>query len=224
MEKLLELKKVNKIFQTGKVETRALSGLELEIYKGDFIAICGESGCGKSTLLSILGLLEQPTSGQILIKGKDATKLSFDNKAMIRNKHIGMIYQSFNLIDELTVYDNVALPLKYRGMKKKEIAPLVNKYLDMVGLTHRINHMPSLLSGGQQQRVAIARALVGEPDILLVDEATGNLDSKVGSEIMNIICELNANDTTVCMVTHETKYADMAKTKLYLKDGQLLRN
>ncbi len=216
---------VSKVFETEELETHALKDISLIIYDGDYISISGPSGCGKSTLLSIMGLLDVATSGEYFIEEKSVTSLSLDQAATVRNSKIGFIFQSFNLIDELSVFDNVALPLRYHHSKPnpQAIKNRVNECLTLVGLSHRASHKPNQLSGGQQQRVAIARALVAKPAILLVDEPTGNLDSKSGDQVMDVLNELNNNGTTICMVTHDPRYADMAKTKIQLLDGMILQ-
>jgi putative ABC transport system ATP-binding protein len=219
----IRLVQVSKVYDTKFVETHALTNLNLEIAKGDFVSISGPSGCGKSTLLSILGLLDQPTSGQYFIDGTDVSLLSFDQSAAIRNEKIGFVFQSFNLIDELTVFDNVALPLRYsaKSRSEQEIAALVNASLETVDMQHRKDHFPNQLSGGQQQRVAIARGIVHQPSILLVDEPTGNLDSKSGEAVMQLLKNLNAKGATICMVTHDPHFADAAKVRLRLQDGAI---
>ncbi|KAA1152638.1 ABC transporter ATP-binding protein [Pseudoalteromonas sp. FUC4] len=221
---VLEMKGLSKVFETDELQTYALRSIELKVYSGEYLSISGPSGCGKSTLLSILGLLDMPTSGEYFIDGVNVSKLTLNQAADIRNAKIGFIFQSFNLIDELSVFDNVALPLRYHHSKpsKHEIAEKVKACLEKVGLGHRMSHKPSQLSGGQQQRVAIARALVAEPTILLVDEPTGNLDSKSGDQVMQILTDLNNGGTTICMVTHDPRYADMASRQLKLLDGELL--
>jgi len=221
---VLEMKGLSKVFETDELQTYALRSIELKVYSGEYLSISGPSGCGKSTLLSILGLLDMPTSGEYFIDGVNVSKLTLNQAADIRNAKIGFIFQSFNLIDELSVFDNVALPLRYHHSKpsKHEIAEKVKACLEKVGLGHRMSHKPSQLSGGQQQRVAIARALVAEPTILLVDEPTGNLDSKSGDQVMQILTDLNNAGTTICMVTHDPRYADMASRQLKLLDGELL--
>ncbi|MGA4607276.1 ABC transporter ATP-binding protein [Pseudoalteromonas maricaloris] len=217
------MKAISKVFETEEVETHALKNIDLIIRSGDYVSISGPSGCGKSTLLSILGLLDLPTGGEYLIEGVNTSELSLDETAELRNSKIGFIFQSFNLIDELSVSDNVALPLQYSTQKfsMEEINKRVTRCLDMVEMSHRMSHKPNQLSGGQQQRVAIARALVTDPAILLVDEPTGNLDSSSGDKVMAIIDHLNQNGTTICMVTHDPRYADKAKTKLKLLDGTI---
>lgn len=221
---IIKLVEIHKNYETQDVITHALRGIELTINSGDYVSISGPSGCGKSTLLSILGLLEHASEGQYFIDGLDVTDLKFDQAAELRNRKIGFIFQSFNLIDELTVLDNVALPLRYnRSFKDKEkITARAKECLSMVEMSHRLGHKPSQLSGGQQQRVAIARALVANPSLLLVDEPTGNLDSKSGDEVMAILSKLNEKGTTICMVTHDYRYASMAKTQLTLSDGKFV--
>ena len=220
----IKMSNISKVFETQALETHALTNINLIINKGDYVSISGPSGCGKSTLLSLLGLLDMPTSGQYFIEGEDVSKLSLDEAAETRNSKIGFIFQSFNLIDELSVFDNVALPLRYHRDKPnaETIKNRVNECLAQVSMTHRISHKPNQLSGGQQQRIAIARALVTNPAILLVDEPTGNLDSKSGDQVMDVLAKLNGNGTTICMVTHDPRYADMAKIQLKLLDGAIL--
>ena len=219
----IELKGIEKVFEMEDVDTYALRGVDLVIRAGEYVSVSGPSGCGKSTLLSILGLLDTASEGQYFIEGKDVTHLSIDEAAEIRNNKIGFIFQSFNLIDELSVFDNVALPLRYsvEEYTEEQIASRVKECLDMVEMSHRSGHKPNHLSGGQQQRIAIARALVAKPAMLLVDEPTGNLDSKSGDNVMNILQELNDKGTTICMVTHDPRYADMAKRQLKLFDGKI---
>ncbi|NQY62227.1 MAG: ABC transporter ATP-binding protein [Alteromonadaceae bacterium] len=218
------LKDVKKVFEMEDVDTYALRGVNLEIRAGEYVSISGPSGCGKSTLLSILGLLDTTSEGQYFIEGTDVTHLSIDEAAEIRNSKIGFIFQSFNLIDELSVFDNVALPLRYstENFSADQITKRVNEGLEMVEMSHRAGHQPNQLSGGQQQRIAIARALVAEPAILLVDEPTGNLDSKSGDNVMAILADLNNKGTTICMVTHDPRYANMAKRQLKLFDGKIV--
>ncbi|QQP98771.1 ABC transporter ATP-binding protein [Lysobacter enzymogenes] len=219
----IRLSKVSKVYDTKFVETHALSEISLEIAKGDFVSISGPSGCGKSTLLSILGLLDRPSSGQYFIDGVDVSSLDYNGSAAIRNEKIGFVFQSFNLIDELSVFDNVALPLRYssKSYTAKQIEDLVGASLETVDMAHRKQHFPNQLSGGQQQRVAIARAIVHQPSILLVDEPTGNLDSKSGDAVMELLKALNAKGATICMVTHDPHYANAAKVKLKLQDGAI---
>lgn len=221
---LIELKNISKVYSKIDMETHALRDINMAIYEGDYVSISGPSGCGKSTLLSILGLLDTPTTGSYLIKDQQVANLTADDRAEIRNLHIGFIFQAFNLIDEISVYDNVALPLKYREprLSAKEVNKQVMESLEKVEMQHRCSHKPNQLSGGQQQRIAIARALVGKPSILLVDEPTGNLDSKNGDLVMALLDNLNKEGTTICMVTHDTRYANHASIKLNLLDGVIL--
>lgn len=220
---VLSLKNISKIFETDTVQTHALRGINLNIKEGDYISISGPSGCGKSTLLSILGLLDMPTTGDYLFKGKNITQLSPDLAAEIRNKHIGFVFQSFNLIDELSVFDNIALPLSYSSEKVSNdvISTRVNECLELVEMGHRAQHYPNQLSGGQQQRISIARALVARPSIMLVDEPTGNLDTKSSKQVMDILADLNEDGTTICLVTHDPVYAKMAKKQLHIIDGEI---
>ncbi|OUS73847.1 ABC transporter ATP-binding protein [Pseudoalteromonas sp. A601] len=221
---LISLKNIAKVYRSQNVETYALKNIDLTINEGDYICISGPSGCGKSTLLSLLGLLDSPTGGQYAIKNVDTKTLDMDQQAELRNLHIGFIFQSFNLIDELSVFDNVALPLTYRepAMSQADIQSAVKHALDEVEMGHRVQHKPNQLSGGQQQRIAIARALAGNPSILLVDEPTGNLDSKNGDAVMDLLDALNQKGTTICMVTHDLRYAGRAKTQLKLLDGEIV--
>ena len=223
-ELTLNMVGITKVYSTEEMETHALRGIDLEIYKGDFVSICGPSGCGKSTLLSLLGLLDMPSSGQYFIGDTNVSQLSLSEAAFIRNEKVGFIFQSFNLIDELSVYENVALPLRYRRNKvsEKDIKARVAECLQVVDMAHRAQHKPNQLSGGQQQRIAIARALVGQPALLLVDEPTGNLDSRNGDAVMDMLQGLNSQGTTLCMVTHDPRYADMAARKLHLLDGKII--
>ena len=220
---LIRLDKVTKVFHTDEVETHALSGIQLEIRAGEFLAISGPSGCGKSTLLAILGLLDNPTDGEYSLDGTPVTKLGAEERSRIRNRQIGFIFQAFNLIGDLTVYENTELPLTYRaGLTRAERRDAVLAALDCVGMSHRLNHYPSQLSGGQQQRVAVARALVGRPSILLADEPTGNLDSRNGDAVMELLAKLHAGGSTVCMVTHDPRYADFAERRVALFDGRVV--
>jgi len=223
-ELILTMTGVTKVFSTEEMDTHALRGVDLEIHRGDFVSICGPSGCGKSTLLSLLGLLDTPTAGRYVIENTDASHLSLSEAATIRNEKIGFVFQSFNLIDELSVFDNVALPLRYRRDKinAKEAREKVMECLAKVEMTHRVNHKPNQLSGGQQQRIAIARALVGNPSLLLVDEPTGNLDSRNSDAVMDMLAQLNRDGAAICMVTHDPRYADMAARKLHLLDGKMV--
>jgi putative ABC transport system ATP-binding protein len=213
---------VTKVFYTDEVETHALAGIHLEINQGDYISIAGPSGCGKSTLLSILGLLDSPTEGSYQLNGKPVQGLSLSERARIRNREIGFIFQSFNLIGDLTVYENVELPLTYRGMNSAERKKRVNAALEKVGMAHRAKHLPSQLSGGQQQRVAVARAVVGDPLILLADEPTGNLDSTNGEAVMDLLRELHRGGATICMVTHDPRFARHADRSIHLFDGRVV--
>ncbi|MEW6989646.1 ABC transporter ATP-binding protein [Colwelliaceae bacterium 6441] len=222
----IEMKNIGKVFETDDVETHALKDVNIIIRAGEYVSIAGPSGCGKSTLLSLLGLLDMSSSGSYSIEGVEVSNLSLDDAARIRNEKIGFVFQSFNLIDELSVFDNVALPLQYKKELPTEefIKERVEACLKMVEMSHRADHKPNQLSGGQQQRIAIARALVADPAILLVDEPTGNLDSKSGDTVMAVLAELNKNGTTICMVTHDARYADMANIQLKLLDGQIIKD
>jgi putative ABC transport system ATP-binding protein len=219
---LIRLEGVSKIFQTDEIETHALSEIHLEIQPGEFVAIAGPSGCGKSTLLSILGLLDSPTHGQYWIHRDHVERLSISDRSRIRNREIGFIFQAFNLIGDLTVYENVELPLTYRSMGAGERKQRVLSVLERVGMAHRAKHYPAQLSGGQQQRVAVARALVGQPSILLADEPTGNLDSKNSEAVMELLRELHAEGATICMVTHDPRYASIADHTIHLLDGHVV--
>jgi putative ABC transport system ATP-binding protein len=218
----IKVENLCKVFSTDEVDTHALADVSLDFFAGDYVAISGPSGCGKSTLLSILGLLDTPTSGRYWLDGVEVSQLGLEASAQIRCEKIGFIFQQFNLIDELTVADNIALPLRYSKKKygREEIAHRVNECLSQVGMEHRAKHKPNQLSGGQQQRIAIARALVAKPSILLVDEPTGNLDSKNGDAIMELLERLNHAGTTICMVTHDPRYASFAKRQITLLDGR----
>lgn len=219
---LIHLRGLNKVFQTEEVETHALSDIHLDIAPGEFVSIAGPSGCGKTTLLSILGLLDSPSGGEYLLDGQSVARLTAGDRARIRNQAIGFVFQAFNLIGDLTVYENVELPLTYRGMGGNERKERVQRALDRVGMAHRMGHFPSQLSGGQQQRVAVARAIVGKPLILLADEPTGNLDSKNGNAVMDLLKELHAEGATICMVTHDPRYADVADRSVHLFDGKVV--
>jgi len=221
-QSLIHLDGVTKVFFTDEVETHALAGIHLEIKSGEYIAIAGPSGCGKSTLLSILGLLDSPTEGRYVLNGKEVADLPLSERARVRNREIGFIFQSFNLIGDLTVYENVELPLTYRGMKSTERKERVMAALEKVGMAHRAKHLPSQLSGGQQQRVAVARAVAGSPSILLADEPTGNLDSKNGEAVMELLRELHRGGATICMVTHDPRYAAHADRGVHLFDGRVV--
>jgi putative ABC transport system ATP-binding protein len=223
-DNLIHLEGLTKVFYTDEVETHALSGIHLDIQKGEYVAISGPSGCGKSTLLSILGLLDSPTGGTYHLNTRPVQGLDLSERARIRNREIGFIFQSFNLIGDLTVFENVELPLTYRGMRAAERKERVNKALERVGMGHRAKHLPSQLSGGQQQRVAVARALVGEPSILLADEPTGNLDSKNGDAVMELLRELHRAGSTICMVTHDPRFARHADRTIHLFDGRVVED
>ena len=221
-QSLIRFEGVTKVFYTDEVETHALSGIHLEIKKGEYVSIAGPSGCGKSTLLSILGLLDSPTDGNYWLDGEPVAGLDLPRRARIRNRTVGFIFQSFNLIGDLTVFENVELPLVYRGMRSVERKTRVTAALERVGMAHREKHLPSQLSGGQQQRVAVARAVAGEPLILLADEPTGNLDSTHGEAVMDLLRELNRGGATICMVTHDPRYARAADRQIHLFDGRVV--
>src|SRR5215468_5369653 len=219
---LIRLNSVTKVFYTDEVETHALSGIHLDIRNGEYVSIAGPSGCGKSTLLSILGLLDTPSAGKYWLNDKPAESLTLSERARIRNREIGFIFQSFNLIGDLSVYENVELPLTYRGMPSSERKKRVQEALEKVGMAHRTKHFPSQLSGGQQQRVAVARALGGDPSILLADEPTGNLDSANGEQVMDLLRELHRSGSTICIVTHDPRYARYADRGIRLFDGRVV--
>jgi putative ABC transport system ATP-binding protein len=221
-ESLIHLEDVKKVFVTDEVETHALAGIHLDIQKGEYLSIAGPSGCGKSTLLAILGLLDSPSDGTYILNGKPVQNLKLSERARIRNREIGFIFQAFNLIGDLTVYENVELPLTYRGMPSAERKKRVHEALERVGMSHRVKHYPSQLSGGQQQRVAVARALAGDPSILLADEPTGNLDSANGEAVMDLLRELHRGGATICMVTHDPRYARYADRNIHLFDGRVV--
>jgi putative ABC transport system ATP-binding protein len=219
---LIRLDSVSKVFVTDEVETHALQSIHFDVKKGEYLSISGPSGCGKSTLLAILGLLDTPTDGTYYLNGKSVTGLKLSERARIRNREIGFIFQAFNLIGDLTVYENVELPLTYRGMPGAERKRRVQEALERVGMSHRMKHYPSQLSGGQQQRVAVARALSGDPLILLADEPTGNLDSANGEAVMSLLRELHQAGSTICMVTHDPRYAEFADRTVRLFDGRVV--
>ena len=220
---LIHLSDVKKVFYTDEVETHALSGIHLDIKKGEYLSIAGPSGCGKSTLLSILGLLDTPSDGEYVLNDNPVENLSLSQRARIRNREVGFIFQSFNLIGDLTVYENVELPLTYRQkMPSADRKKRVMESLERVGMAHRVRHYPSQLSGGQQQRVAVARALAGHPSILLADEPTGNLDSRNGEAVMELLQNLHRDGATICMVTHDPRFAKHAQREVHLFDGKVV--
>jgi putative ABC transport system ATP-binding protein len=220
---LIQIEELTKVFYTDEIETHALSGVHLVIRKGEYVVISGPSGCGQSTLLSIIGLLDVPTGGKYLLNGEPVESLNFAERSRIRNQEIGFIFQSFNLIGDLTVYENVALPLTYRQkMPSSERKKRVMESLEHVGMAHRVRHYPSQLSGGQQQRVAVARALAGHPPILLADEPTGNLDSRNGEGVMELLQHLHREGVTICMVTHDPRFVKHAKREIHLLDGKVV--
>jgi putative ABC transport system ATP-binding protein len=221
-ESLIHLEGVTKVFTTDEVETHALAGIHLDIQKGEYLSIAGPSGCGKSTLLAILGLLDSPSGGTYILNSKPVQNLKLSERARIRNREIGFIFQAFNLIGDLTVYENVELPLTYRGMPSAERKKRVHEALERVGMSHRVKNYPSQLSGGQQQRVAVARALAGDPSILLADEPTGNLDSANGEAVMDLLRELHRGGATICIVTHDPRYARYADRNIHLFDGRVV--
>ena len=219
---LITLEGVTKVFYTDEVETHALSGVHLQIDRGEYVCVAGPSGCGKSTLLSILGLLDTPTEGSYTLNGQSVASLGHAARARIRNREVGFIFQSFNLIGDLTVQENVDLPLSYRGLSAAERKQRAQEALEKVGMSHRMKHYPSQLSGGQQQRVAVARALAGKPSILLADEPTGNLDSKNGEAVMELLRDLHREGATICMVTHDPRFARHAERTVHLFDGRIV--
>src|SRR5688572_24400821 len=219
---LIHLEGIKKVFYTDEVETHALQDVHLQIQPGEYVAISGPSGCGKTTLLSLLGLLDTPSDGEYLLASESVARLSAAERARIRNRQIGFIFQAFNLIGDLTVYENVELPLTYRGLNSAERKKRVTDALEKVGMTHRMKHYPAQLSGGQQQRVAVARAVAGDPLILLADEPTGNLDSTNGEAVMELLRELHRGGATICMVTHDPRYAAHADRSIHLFDGRVV--
>ena len=221
-EDIIRLRNVKKVFQTDEVETHALIDIHMEIKRGEYVSISGPSGCGKSTLLAILGLLDSPSGGEFTLRGQPVSSLKAGERARIRNREIGFIFQAFNLIGDLTVYENVELPLTYRNMPGSERKKAVHEALERVGMSHRQKHYPSQLSGGQQQRVAVARALGGSPSILLADEPTGNLDSQNGEAVMKLLEELHQTGSTICMVTHDPRFARCAERSIRLFDGRIV--
>jgi putative ABC transport system ATP-binding protein len=222
-ETMIAIEGLTKVFYTDEIETHALSGIHLNIARGEYVAMSGPSGCGKSTLLSIIGLLDTPSQGHYMLNGKEVANLTFADRSRIRNQEIGFIFQSFNLIGDLTVAENVELPLTYRaGMPSAERKKRVQESLERVNMAHRMRHYPAQLSGGQQQRVAVARALAGSPSILLADEPTGNLDSKNGEAVMTLLKELHQEGSTICMVTHDPRFAAHAERQVHLFDGKVV--
>ena len=221
-ESLIHLDGVKKVFYTEEVETHALAGIHLDLHPGEYVSIAGPSGCGKSTLLSILGLLDTPTEGTYSLNGSSVANLTLSERARIRNREVGFVFQAFNLIGDLTVYENVELPLTYRGTPSAERKKKVQASLERVGMAHRMKHYPAQLSGGQQQRVAVARAVVGDPSIVLADEPTGNLDSSNGEAVMDLLKELHNAGSTICMVTHDPRYARHAQRTIRLFDGRVV--
>ncbi|HWY07824.1 MAG TPA: ABC transporter ATP-binding protein [Candidatus Acidoferrales bacterium] len=219
---LIKMQGVSKVFFTDELETHALDSIDFEIKKGEYLAIAGPSGCGKSTLLAILGLLDSPTEGDYFLNGQSVSTLKLGDRSRIRNREIGFIFQAFNLIGDLTVYENVELPLTYRGMASAERKEKVQHALERVEMAHRSKHYPAQLSGGQQQRVAVARALVGDPMILLADEPTGNLDSKNGDSVMDLLRDIHQSGATICMVTHDPRYTNHAERTVHLFDGRII--
>lgn len=219
---MIRMENITKVFYTDEVETHALSGVQLEIRKGEYVSIAGPSGSGKSTLLALIGLLDSPSDGTYVLNGKPVENLSLSERSRIRNREIGFIFQSFNLIGDLNVYENVELPLTYRGMPSAERKKNVHTALERVGMSHRTRHYPSQLSGGQQQRVAVARALAGSPSILLADEPTGNLDSRNAEAVMDLLRDLHREGATICMVTHDPRYARYADRSIHLFDGRVV--
>jgi putative ABC transport system ATP-binding protein len=219
---LIELVGIHKVFLTDQVETHALTNIFLTVSRGEFLAIDGPSGSGKTTLLSLMGLVETPTSGQYRLGGEDVSRLSPKERAALRNRELGFVFQSFNLIGDLTIEENVELPLRYRGMKPADRRQRVAAALDRVGIAHRAQHLPGQLSGGQQQHAAVARAIVGDPPLLLADEPTGNLDSQNGEATMLLLSELHRQGSTVCLVTHDPRYARYAARTVHLYDGQIV--
>jgi putative ABC transport system ATP-binding protein len=221
MTQLIKMESVTKIFRTEDLETHALSNIDLTIERGDYISIAGPSGCGKSTLLSVLGLLDSPSGGKYFLNGKDVSQISAAERTRIRNREIGFVFQAFNLIGDLTVYENVELPLTYRNMGGAERKEKTEQALERVGMSHRKKHFPAQLSGGQQQRVAVARALAGDPLILMADEPTGNLDSQNSEAVMQLLSELHQNGATICLVTHDPRYSRFADRTVHLFDGRI---
>jgi putative ABC transport system ATP-binding protein len=219
---MIRMESITKVFYTDEVETHALSGIHLEIRTGEYVSIAGPSGSGKSTLLALIGLLDSPSDGSYVLNGQAVANLNISQRSRIRNREIGFIFQSFNLIGDLNVYENVELPLTYRGMASAERKQRVHTALERVGMSHRTKHYPSQLSGGQQQRVAVARALAGTPSILLADEPTGNLDSRNAEAVMDLLRDLHREGATICMVTHDPRFAKHAERQIHLFDGRVV--
>lgn len=219
---LIRMENISKVFYTDEVETHALAGVHMEIRKGEYVSIAGPSGSGKSTLLALIGLLDSPSDGEYTLNGNSVANLDVSQRSRIRNREIGFIFQSFNLIGDLNVYENVELPLTYRGMSSNERKERVHQALERVGMSHRTRHYPSQLSGGQQQRVAVARALAGSPSILLADEPTGNLDSRNAEAVMDLLRDLHREGATICMVTHDPRFASHAERRIHLFDGRVV--
>jgi putative ABC transport system ATP-binding protein len=222
MTKVVEMKNIHKRYDGQQIETHALQGVSFDIEQGEFVAITGPSGCGKSTLLAIMGLMDSASEGEYQISNINTSGLKVDQRTQIRNEHIGYVFQSFNLIDSLTVFENIALPLEHRNVKSADIKQRVEEVLTQVDMLHRKNYRPNQLSGGQQQRIAIARALVGKPDLILVDEPTGNLDSKNGDQVMALLEQLNKDGSTIVMVTHDSRYSRCASRQIQLLDGKIV--
>ncbi|HET7464332.1 MAG TPA: ABC transporter ATP-binding protein [Longimicrobium sp.] len=221
-QSLIHMREVTRVFETEELETHALAGVSLDILRGEYVSIAGPSGCGKTTLLSILGLLDSPSGGDYVLNGTPVSDLPASRRAEIRNREIGFIFQAFNLIGDLSVAENVELPLTYRGMPSSERRARVAQALEKVGMSHRTKHFPSQLSGGQQQRVAVARAIAGGPSVLLADEPTGNLDSANGGQVMDLLAELHGQGATIVMVTHDPRYAEYADRTIHLFDGKVV--
>ena len=219
---MIQLEKITKVYRTDEIETNALNEVSFEIKKGEFVSIMGPSGCGKSTLLNVLGMLDRAESGRYMFLGNEITSLKEKNRSAIRTENIGFVFQNFNLIDELTVFENIELPLLYGGVSTSERKKLVDEIIERIGIAHRAKHFPQQLSGGQQQRVAVARALVTKPKLILADEPTGNLDSSHGNEVMELLCELNEEGTTIVMVTHSQHDASYSNRIINLLDGEVV--